>query len=248
MHSDEEFILLSIAHSVRLTLQSDRSPSPSMAESLLYILHSNGIREGVSADRNRFREVFSSRYGKVRIYKIQSVSQESKEWVEKNRVCDAPGSWFCPGQYPPALNDILDQKRDFAQLEDFNRGNKDDEYTKEYFDNLNKKEPIPEGKPKPKPAPKEMTPEIIEQINKKWENNDATTQMWKAISEGQMDLLKQFAEAQPAVLHIRSEDGRGPMWWAYEYGRDDMIKFMREKGVSEERKDKNGLTPPEVKK
>ena len=53
-----------------------------------------------------------------------------------NRKCDAPGSWFCPGQYPPALEKILAEKRDFAQLEDFNRDDSDEEYQKQYFENL----------------------------------------------------------------------------------------------------------------
>jgi dolichyl-diphosphooligosaccharide--protein glycosyltransferase len=65
-----------------------------------------------------------------------SVSEESKEWVMNNRQCDAPGSWFCPGQYPPALEKVLAEKKDFAQLEDFNRGSADAEYQKQYFENL----------------------------------------------------------------------------------------------------------------
>mmetsp|Transcript_11404 Transcript_11404/g.27535 ORF Transcript_11404/g.27535 Transcript_11404/m.27535 type:complete len:851 (-) Transcript_11404:462-3014(-) len=111
-------------------------PTPSMEASLLYNLHSHNIADGVEADRNRFKEVYMSKNGKVRIFKVMSVSKESKEWVEKNRKCDAPGSWFCPGQYPPALEKILKEKQDFAQLEDFNRGADDAEYQKQYFENL----------------------------------------------------------------------------------------------------------------
>ena len=111
-------------------------PSKQLGESLLYKLISNRIVDGVEADPNRWKEVFRSKYGKVRIYKILSVSKESKEWVENNRVCDAPGSWYCPGQYPPALEKILAEKRDFDQLEDFNREGGDDEYQKQYFENL----------------------------------------------------------------------------------------------------------------
>ena len=84
----------------------------------------------------RFRPVFSSKYGKVRIFKIMSVSQESKEWVLNNRKCDAPGSWYCPGQYPPALRKILKDKKDFGQLEDFNVKATDEEYQRQYFENL----------------------------------------------------------------------------------------------------------------
>lgn len=76
----------------------------------------------------------------MRIYKILSVSKESKEWVLQNRECDAPGSWFCPGRYPPALKKILAEKRDFAQYEDFNRKDYDRDsqklYQEQYFENL----------------------------------------------------------------------------------------------------------------
>jgi dolichyl-diphosphooligosaccharide---protein glycosyltransferase len=116
--------------------QRGNEPSKQLSESLLYKLHSNGLVPGVRADSNRWKEVFRSKYGKVRIYKILSVSNESKEWVKNNRVCDAPGSWYCPGQYPPALEKILSEKRDFAQLEDFNRKVTDEEYQKQYFENL----------------------------------------------------------------------------------------------------------------
>lgn len=84
----------------------------------------------------RFREVYKSKYGKVRIYKIMSVSKDSKQWVLDNRECDAPGSWFCPGHYPPALEKVLEEKRDFAQLEDFNTKTSDEDYQKQYFENL----------------------------------------------------------------------------------------------------------------
>jgi dolichyl-diphosphooligosaccharide---protein glycosyltransferase len=116
--------------------QRGNEPSKQLSESLLYKLHSNGLVPGVHADSNRWKEVFRSKYGKVRIYKILSVSNESKDWVKNNRVCDAPGSWYCPGQYPPALEKILTEKRDFAQLEDFNRKVTDEEYQKQYFENL----------------------------------------------------------------------------------------------------------------
>ena len=86
----------------------------------------------------RFKEVYRTKYGKVRIYKILGVSKESKEWVAQraNKVCDTEDSWFCRGQYPPALEPVLNSKTDFAQLEDFNSKKSDDEYQKQYFENL----------------------------------------------------------------------------------------------------------------
>merc|ERR1711959_638666 len=111
-----------------------------MEASLLYQLHSHNMRAGVNVDSNRFRHVFSSKYGKVRIFKVMSVSQESKNWIANpaNRICDAPGSWYCSGQYPPALRGLIAKRKNFAQLEDFN--NKDaatkkrsEEYQKQYM-------------------------------------------------------------------------------------------------------------------
>lgn len=113
------------------------TPSAMMQRSLLYRLHGGGIRPDVVVPNDRFQEVYRSKYGKVRIYKIIGVAEESKKWVLENRKCDAPGSWFCPGQYPPGLKPFIDAKTDFRQLEDFNRGGQaDHEYQKQYFDDL----------------------------------------------------------------------------------------------------------------
>jgi dolichyl-diphosphooligosaccharide--protein glycosyltransferase len=115
------------------------TPSNMMRRSLLYNLHGHRIKPDVVVSPDRFVEVYKSKYGKVRIYKISGVSEESKQWVADpaNRKCDAPGSWFCPGQYPPGLKHILDTKSDFRQLEDFNRKDGgDEEYQKAYFENL----------------------------------------------------------------------------------------------------------------
>lgn len=115
-------------------------PSPTMEKSLLYKLHSHQRAEGVIANPDLFKEVYSSKYGKVRIFKVLQVSEESKKWVEdpENQKCDVAGSWFCPGQYPPGLVPILNRKKDFAQLEDFNRGDSDadDEYQRQYHEEI----------------------------------------------------------------------------------------------------------------
>jgi dolichyl-diphosphooligosaccharide--protein glycosyltransferase len=114
------------------------TPSSMMRRSLLFNLHGHGIKQGVTVPEDRFQEVYRSKYGKVRIYKIMGVDEDSKKWVADpaNWKCDAPGSWYCPGQYPPALKPFLDAKIDFAQLEDFNRGISDEEYQKKYFEHL----------------------------------------------------------------------------------------------------------------
>ena len=117
-------------------LDRQGTPSAMMRRSLLYNLHGHKIKPDVVVPEDRFVEVYRSTYGKVRIYKISGVSEESKKWVEENYECDAPGSWFCPGKYPPGLETILHKRQDFRQLEDFNRGDHDEEYQKRYFDDL----------------------------------------------------------------------------------------------------------------
>jgi dolichyl-diphosphooligosaccharide--protein glycosyltransferase len=104
-------------------IDAQRHPTPMMAKSLLYRLHGHNVVPGVSVDPNRFQEVHTTRYGKVRIFKVMSVDKESKRWLADpaNRVCDAPGSWYCVGQYPPALANVVKQREAFKQLEDFNR-------------------------------------------------------------------------------------------------------------------------------
>jgi len=111
----------------------DRRPTPMMAESLLYKLVSFGQR-GVEVNQSLFEHKYSTKYGKVRIYKVKRVSLKSKQWVADtaNKLCDAPGSWYCTGQYPPALKSFIESRHNFKQLEDFNV--KKDAHSKKYHE------------------------------------------------------------------------------------------------------------------
>ena len=117
------------------------SPTPMMEKSLLYRLHSGNqaSKPGVTVDPELFENIFNSKYGKVRIWKVLGVDEDSKAWVADpaNRVCDPPGSWQCAGQYPPAIQamDSFQSKKAFAQREDFNVKKDADaeQYTREYM-------------------------------------------------------------------------------------------------------------------
>ncbi|ETV91205.1 hypothetical protein H310_14082 [Aphanomyces invadans] len=119
---------------------SQNNPTPMMKKSLLYRLHQHGINPQVNVDPNRFRMVFQSKYGLLRIFKVVGVSDESKKWIEDpaNRLCDAPGSWYCTGQYPPALADTLAKRKSFKQIEDFNiaQDEKSKKYHEEYLNRM----------------------------------------------------------------------------------------------------------------
>lgn len=233
------------------------TPSRMMEKSLLYILHGHKLRPGVEADPSMFEEVYRSKYGKVRIFKIVGVSRKSKTWVEDNRECDA-GGWFCPGKYPPALKKHLDKKKDFAQLEDFNRGASDEEYQKEYFQNLNnpnlaKKRAEMNAKPddnvpKKKSPPRALTDEEKQEIYSTWEDTEDSTLMWKLVSSNAIDDLQRWLENDPGAAWLRSADGRGPMWWAFENKNHDIVTLLMKLGVPHTDKDKNGASPVDILK
>jgi len=111
-----------------------------MRKSLLYNIHQHKLQAGIKVPEKYFTEAFNSKYGLVRIFKVQNVSIESKLWVAnpKNRICDAPGSWYCVGQYPvntsTSLKKLLQKKLDFGQLEDFNRGGGNTGRGRDYYD------------------------------------------------------------------------------------------------------------------
>eukprot|EP00554_Chaetoceros_debilis_P004761 CAMPEP_0194095368 /NCGR_PEP_ID=MMETSP0149-20130528/56790_1 /TAXON_ID=122233 /ORGANISM="Chaetoceros debilis, Strain MM31A-1" /LENGTH=962 /DNA_ID=CAMNT_0038781309 /DNA_START=608 /DNA_END=3496 /DNA_ORIENTATION=- len=229
-------------------------PSKMMRESLLYKLHSHKIQPGVTTDPNRFREMFTSRYGKCRVFKVLSVSEESKKWVADpaNKDCDVEGGWYCRGQYPPGMQKILKEKKDFSQLEDFNSGEKDNEYQEKYFENLEKKkrgEKISTTKSSADNAakkqwkPEPLSPSVIEEINKEWADNPSTVTIWEMISDGRVQELFQVLYQYPELAHIRSEDGRGPLFWASEFGDDRVIKMLKKLGVRDDVKDAKGLSP-----
>ena len=88
-------------------------PSESMRESLLYKLHSFGMQADVP-ELEKYEEVYTSKYKMVRIWKVLDVDEESKRAAAagENKKCDA-GGWYCPGEYPEVLRDVLSKKRDF---------------------------------------------------------------------------------------------------------------------------------------
>jgi len=235
------------------------TPSPMMARSFLYKLHSHKLKPGVQADPNRFKEVYRTKYGKVRIFKILGVSKESKEWVAQraNKICDTEDGWFCRGQYPPALEPVLNSKTDFAQLEDFNSKKSDDEYQKQYFENLNNPQKAKQDaamrekeRAKAKKSKATLVDDEAELLKARiaertvtWEDNEETTHMWSLINKNNIGEIKQWLKDDPSAAYMRSADGRGPMWWAYEEKNEEIVRALMSVGASFKDKDKYGKTP-----
>mmetsp|Transcript_90373 Transcript_90373/g.173952 ORF Transcript_90373/g.173952 Transcript_90373/m.173952 type:complete len:886 (+) Transcript_90373:46-2703(+) len=124
---------------------NDRNqPTPMMKKSLVFNLymHEKKAGVGVGADPKLFELVYKTKYDLMRLYRVLNVSQESKKWVAdpKNRICDAPGSWYCVGQYPPALKKLISARRSFSQVEDFNKKGEKTAYTRMIEKNRHMKE------------------------------------------------------------------------------------------------------------
>ena len=247
-------------------LDREMTPTPMMSRSLLYRLHGHGQVPGVRVDKKLFKEVFTSQYNKVRIFKVVGVSQESKDWIAnpENKICDAPGSWYCTGQYPPALDDLMKKKQDFAQLEDFNvkKGKKDEEYQKAYHKRMageiredragdyerDEDDQYADDEDAEEADHDDAEEEEEEDDEEKypWRNTKYTTKLWNMIHEKDYDGIKEWIEREPEVVHIRSGDGRGPLWWAYEHKNKKIVKLLKKHGADKNAIDSEGKKPKEM--
>merc|ERR1740133_395326 len=100
-----------------------------------------------------------------------------------------------------------------------------------------------EDAPPPPPVQQEQ---YLSQEPDAWANSFVTTRLWEVVNKDDMDGLDEMIKANPRVVHARAEDGRGPLFWAYEYGRTEMIKKLEELTVDNTVRDKNGVAPPEM--
>jgi dolichyl-diphosphooligosaccharide--protein glycosyltransferase len=218
------------------------TPTPMMAASLLYKLHSHNQKPGVHVNPELFREVYTSKYNKVRIYKVLKVSKKSRKWLANpaNRICDAPGSWYCVGQYPPALDELIANRTSFKQLEDFNtkRTAKDDEYTREY---MRRMEGGGGSGSREKAWELEYAPSSKESAE--WADTPLTTKLWNLVHGNKVKDFRDLIRMEPNVVHVRSGDGRGPLWWAYEYGRGDIVNLLLKSGSDPNAIDSRGKKP-----
>ncbi len=209
-----------------------------MRESLLYTLHSHrdGEEGGISdvrADPRYFKQVYRSKYGKVRIFQIVNTDQESKAWVAdvRNKVCDDDGrGWQCRGQYPPALEEVLREKRDFQQeqqLEFRSTTELEDSHEIQYFedsyglsrphslagdmeddDQIHMYDPdcgCEEDDDEYEDEEYEQEQCIHEENTDEdaWADTEETTKMWRIITSGEVNDLEAFLKERPTRATIR---------------------------------------------
>jgi ankyrin repeat protein len=80
----------------------------------------------------------------------------------------------------------------------------------------------------------------------RWRDSPITTQLWNVISSGNADELKAVLESDDEAVRARSADGRGPLWWAYEYNQPELVKVLLDAGADPNERDGDGKRPQEV--
>lgn len=81
-----------------------------------------------------------------------------------------------------------------------------------------------------------------------WKDTADTTALWKAISSGDVEELEAILEDEPDLAHIRASDGRGPLWWAYEHGVEEILDLLKEYDIDEEAVDRDGMKARDMAK
>jgi hypothetical protein len=74
--------------------------------------------------------------------------------------------------------------------------------------------------------------------NSRWENTELTTATWRTISTNDEAGLAALYHSDPkAFIAARAADGRGALFWAYEYGRPRMASMLIIAGADESAED-----------
>eukprot|EP00039_Didymoeca_costata_P005752 m.84217 g.84217 ORF g.84217 m.84217 type:complete len:750 (-) comp12958_c0_seq2:72-2321(-) len=85
------------------SFQNNNEPTEAMTDSLLYKIHSHGIKEAdpPAGDLTLFEEFFTSKNKMVRVFKVLDTDKESKNHPV--------------GSYPPALQDVVNEIKPFGK-------------------------------------------------------------------------------------------------------------------------------------
>lgn len=95
---------------------------------------------------------------------------------------------------------------------------------------------------------KKASPEQIEELNRVWEDSEMTSLLWQLIASDNGNELTNLMMEYPQAVHMRSSDGRGPLFWAYEFGNEKFVKFLKRAGVRDDVKDAEGMRPIDLMK
>lgn len=91
-----------------------------------------------------------------------------------------------------------------------------------------------------------VTEREIRDVNRRWEDGETAALLRDIVETNDLGRLRELAEIDAALVHSRSKDGRGAMWWAHELGRGEIIETLRAIGVSDQLRDRDGFLPAEL--
>jgi hypothetical protein len=80
-----------------------------------------------------------------------------------------------------------------------------------------------------------------------WSDTERTTFLWQLVSQNDLEGLRQLIYRDPESIHLRAKDGRGPLFWAYEYNKKAIIDLLIDLGANEDAQDKEGNTPIDLR-
>merc|ERR1712178_136604 len=72
---------------------------------------------------------------------------------------------------------------------------------------------------------------------KEWVDTETKTTMWTMISNSDDNGFYKFLTENPCAVHARSADGRGPLFWAYEFDRAYIVDTLKSMGADPEATD-----------
>lgn len=81
-----------------------------------------------------------------------------------------------------------------------------------------------------------------------WEDTEATTMVWRLLNDDNYAGLVNAVAVNRALPTVRSADGRGGLWWAYEYKRAKAAALLISAGAADllEERDADGAIPSEM--
>jgi hypothetical protein len=88
-----------------------------------------------------------------------------------------------------------------------------------------------------------LTDDNIRQLNQFFTDTEVTFNMHQIIKENNIQYMHAVLQERPEFAHVRDAKGQGPMWWAHQYGRMELIQLFKMHAVSEELRDIDGYTP-----
>eukprot|EP00667_Euglena_gracilis_P022860 EG_transcript_25599 len=81
-----------------------------------------------------------------------------------------------------------------------------------------------------------------------WADSEESRHLWSVISKGDIASLRAVLEDDPELAAVRSADGRGPLWWAYESCNTAMVNLLKQYGQDPESTDTDaqGVRPKDL--